>query len=122
MRTAEASGTWERIPVDYAYMIRWNRTVNTPDWAREERHLIGATWTSPTHDQRVIVTFPIGNKGRPFLGISHNPWSRTDRYEVSLDRALAALNDPAAVLDPAPQHSAQPGTDAAASDPGTVAT
>jgi hypothetical protein len=91
---------WERIPHAYSAALRWRREMPTPDWAREDRgHALGKLWDQDSYTQLVFLNLTSAG-AMPIMRVCRAPWVRCSDTDISLQRALAVLADPAAEVLP----------------------
>lgn len=102
MWSAPARG-WQLLPGG-GLMVRWDRQVPTPRWAREpggwdwRSDAAVPLWPEPTCPQRVLIALTAPS-AMPVVGLWRAPWAVRLDQVVPLARALAVLADPDAALD-----------------------
>lgn len=84
---------WEAVPSDYAAVIRWSETVDTPEHMRGKGW---GHWDSPTYDRLVFITL---THSGVILGVASAPWVNRSDWHIPYWLANAILGDPRLALN-----------------------
>lgn len=95
MRAKAGTDGWTHVQDHAGYCIRWDRTLDTPDWVYEMAAY--KNW-DPTYQQHVFITMVTATS--VMMSVHRAPWvSGQMGIDLTLKRAFEVLATPASVLD-----------------------